>query len=68
MLKIVFLKGSVNNPQIEKVEFIDKIWPQNCGDSLKIIEKSDKKQSGTEYLWKCKFIKYPCIIFAIKKI
>ena len=66
-LKSNIIKGTVNNPQIEQVEFIDKIWPQNCGDSLRIIEKTDKKQSGTEYLWKCKFINYPCEIFAIKK-
>jgi AraC-like DNA-binding protein len=59
------LNGRVNNPQIEQVEFIDKIWPQNCGDSLKIIEKSDIKQ-GNSYLWKCEFVKYPCIIYSIK--
>ena len=49
------LSGSVLNPQIEQVEFIDKIWPQNCNDSLKIISKSNKKD-----YWNCEFIKYPC--------
>lgn len=48
------LNGSVNNPQIEQVEFIDKIWPQNCGDSLRIIKKDTK--AG---FWECEFIKYP---------
>ena len=60
------LKGYINNPQIEQVEFIDKIWLQKCGDSLRIIEKSEKKQ-GTQYHWKCEFIKYPCEIFATKR-
>ena len=48
------LSGKVNNPQIEKVEFINKIWPQNCGDSLRIIKKSNKKD-----YWICEFINYP---------
>lgn len=59
-------RGSVLNPRIEEEEFINKIWPQKCGDSLKIIKKSDKKQ-GNNYLWKCEFIKYPCTIYAEKR-
>ena len=59
-------RGSVFNPRIEEEEFINKIWPQKCGDSLKIIEKSDKRQ-GNNYLWKCEFIKYPYIIYAEKR-
>ena len=55
------LCGSVINPQIEQVEFIDKIWPQNCGDSLKILEKTTKKN-----YWKCEFINYPYILEATK--
>ncbi|QIG63480.1 hypothetical protein DAC16_251 [Bacteroides phage DAC16] len=55
--KIEILRGSVLNPQIEKVEFIDKIWPQNCGDSLKILEKIKVKNKNA--LYKCQFIKYP---------
>jgi hypothetical protein len=51
--------GKVNNPQIEQVEFVEKIWPQHCGDSLRIIEKCDK-------YWKCEFIKYPYITLATK--
>ena len=55
--KRTVLKGSVNNPQIEQVEFIDKIWKQNCGESLKIIEKTNiKNKSGNHYLYRCKFI------------
>ena len=59
------LRGSINNPQIEQVEFIEKIWPQNCGDSLRIIKKSDRKQNNT-YLWECEFIKYPCKVYTKK--
>ena len=68
--KGVYCKGDIINkkilnPQIEQVEFVDKIWPQNCGDSLKILKKSDKKQNGT-YLWECEFTKYPCKIYCKK--
>ena len=49
-------QGCILNPQIEQIEFINKIWPQNCGDSLKIIEKTNiKKNNG--FLFRCKFIK-----------
>lgn len=68
--KQTILKGYVRNPQIEQIEFIDKIWPQNCGDNLRIIEKTDKRQNSTkkypEYLWKCEFINHPCIIYSVK--
>ena len=61
------LKGNLNNPQIEQVEFIDKIWPQNCGDSLKIIKKTDLKFKNKKSLFKCQFLKYPCEILALKE-
>ena len=51
-------KGKVNNPQIEIEEFINKIWPQNCGDSLRIIEKSNVQDKCQRFLFKCKFIGY----------
>lgn len=53
------IKGSILNPLIEQNEFIDHIYPQNCGDSLKVISKIDKK-------YKCKFLKYPCEVIAQK--
>lgn len=53
------LRGTVNNPKIEQVEFIDKLWPQNCGDTLRIIRKSQRKINNGEYLWEAEFIKYP---------
>jgi hypothetical protein len=65
-LKENIIAKSVLNPQIEQIEFIDKIWPQNCGDDLKIIRKSDKKQ-GTQYLYECEFQKYSYIIYARKE-
>jgi hypothetical protein len=39
------------NPLIEKYEFIDKIWLQKCGKSLKIISKGNKPG-----YWNCIFI------------
>ena len=63
--KSKIIKGSVVNSQIEKVEFIDKIHLQNCGDSLRILKKSDKKQNGA-YLWECEFINYPCKVYRKK--
>lgn len=63
--KSEILKGSVTNPEIEKREFIEKIWPQNCGDTLKILRKTDKSQNG-RYLWEAEFINYPCKVIAIK--
>ena len=51
--------GKVNNPKIEIIEFVQKIWPQHCGDSLRIIEKQDK-------YWRCKFIKFPYEVLCLK--
>lgn len=62
--KCQILRRSVINPQIEQKEFLDKIWPQNCGDSLKIIEKIVRK--GKVTLFKCEFIKYPFEIYTYK--
>ena len=47
-------------------QFKSKIYPQNCGDDLKIIEKTDKKAIDGSYLYKIKFIKYPYERFADK--
>lgn len=65
VIKKSILRGEVLNPQIEQVEFVEKIWPQHCGDSLRIIKKSSKK-IGRYTLFECEFIKYPCKIFALK--
>jgi hypothetical protein len=58
--------GECFNPQIEIEEFVKKEWLQHCGDSLKIIKKTNKKKQNS-YLWECEFIKYPCIILANKE-
>lgn len=57
--------GQCLNPRIEEENFINKIWLQSCGDSLKILNKTNKK-SGTCFYWECEFIKYPCKILALK--
>ena len=56
-------KGSVLNPEIERIEFLDKIWHQNCGDDLKILGKSKTKIGYFD----CEFIKYPNKVLAAKK-
>lgn len=59
------IKGSVINPKIEEYNFLNKIWKQNCGDSLKIIKKLDEK-IGNAVLYECEFINYPCRLKRIK--
>lgn len=44
---------------IDDKNFIGHIFPQNCGDDLRVISKSDKKQ-GNITLYECEFLKYPC--------
>ena len=62
------ISGKCLNPQIEKVEFVDKIWHQNCGDDLKILEKTNLRGNNGKgnFLFKCEFIKYPYIIYRPK--
>lgn len=59
-------KGQVFNPQIEQVEFVDKLWPQSYGEFLKPIKKSNKQNNKKEYFWECEFVKYPYKIYALK--
>lgn len=59
------IKGTILNPRIEEEEFIKKEWPQNCGDTLKILEKTEKK-IGSALLFKCQFIKFPNIVYKTK--
>lgn len=61
-----FKRGVVNNPQIERVHFVDRIWKQHCGDELKILGKSKNMLNGA-YLWRAQFLKYPHIIEAPKQ-
>ena len=55
-------EGTIVNPQTEQVEFINKIWPQNCEDSLRIIEQVAPRK------WRCQFIKYPYEVISEKNI
>ena len=43
---------------------IGKEFSQNCGDSLLVLEKTNKKQIDT-YLYLCKFKKYPYEVLAL---
>lgn len=43
---------------ISEEEFINSIWSQKCGDSLRVIKKTKEKRYGREYLWECEFVKY----------
>ena len=61
------LRGTVNNPIKSDLDFIGKEFLQNCGDSLKIIQKSKIKGNKDEFLYECEFQKYPCKIFAYKR-
>lgn len=63
--KYKIINGKVLNPQIEQKEFIEKIWKQNCGDSLKVLNKEVDKYNKT--VWKCEFVNYPFVIIAYKK-
>jgi hypothetical protein len=47
-------------------EFINKIFPQNCGDILLVIEKTTKRQNNIA-LFRCQFQKYPYEIFSTKQ-
>ena len=40
-------------------DFVGKIWLQKCGDSLFVIEKSNKQNKDKKYLFYCQFQKYP---------
>jgi hypothetical protein len=65
--KSQILKGGIINPLVEKYEFIDKLWPQNCGDSLKIIKKIPSQIKGESCSWECEFLKYPCRVILKKE-
>ena len=51
------LRGKIGNPEIEKYEFLNNKFLQNCGDFLIPIEKTNIKNKGKDhYYYKCKFI------------
>ena len=63
------LKGKVLNPEIENNEFIGKEFLQNCGDTLKVIKKTNIKDAQNHhYLYECEFIKYPYKCLVTKQV
>ena len=44
--------------------FIGSIWKQNCGDSLIILEKTNKQDKDKSFFYRCQFQKYPYEILA----
>lgn len=66
--KSAIKRGSILNPEIERIEFMEKIWPQHCGDSLRIIEKTNKRNNDNKghILFKCQFLNSKNIILAPK--
>lgn len=59
-------KGSIVDSKYEEESFISKIYPQKCGDDLKILRKTDIKYKSNSYLYECEFLKYPCKVLAYK--
>ena len=53
------LKGRITDIIEEEENFIMKIYPQKCGDSLKIIRKTNEQSLSKNYLYECEFIEYP---------
>lgn len=56
--KASILNGSIYDKLYEEQKFISGIYPQKCGDSLKIIRKTNNK-IGSTFLYECEFLKYP---------
>jgi hypothetical protein len=66
--KSLVIAGQIINPEIERIEFVEKIWPQECGDSIRVIRKTSRtdRKAHYNYLWECEFIKYPYKIYLRK--
>ena len=47
-------------------DFINKIFPQKCGDNLLVIEKTNEKVSKSS-LYRCKFLNKICEVKALKQ-
>jgi hypothetical protein len=46
-------------------EILNKIFKQNCGDSLLVLEKI-KPEGSVRWLYRCQFQKYPCEVICQK--
>ena len=54
------------NQEIDNQTFLGKEFPQNCGDSLLVLEKSEKKTKKGESLYRCEFQKFHFEVFTRK--
>lgn len=46
---------------------INKVFKQNCGDSIFVLEKTNTKAKNGNYFYKCRFLEYPCEVLALKQ-
>ena len=62
------LKGLVSSLELEEnKEFIGKEFKQNCGDIIRVLEKTTEKNRDGKFFFKCEFIKFPYTLLAIKQ-
>ena len=45
--KYQIINGCVNNPEIDKFDFVNKKFLQNCGDTLIVLNKSSCPRGST---------------------
>ena len=65
--KVKLLDGGFIDRISEEQEFISKIYPQKCGDSLRVLKRSSYKKEGRrEAYYECEFIKYPYKVIKTK--
>jgi hypothetical protein len=60
------VEGRCQNPLIEQNEFCGKLYPQNCGDILYVIKKTEEKDNWGKFKFLCEFQKYPYKLLCIK--
>ena len=61
------ISGGISDSIYEEESFMSKIYPQKCGDILRIIEKTNMKtDNSSNYLYRCQFQNYPCEVLARK--
>lgn len=61
------LDGGFIDTKFEEEEFMSKVYPQKCGDYLKIIKKSDYKKEGRrESYYEAEFINFPYKVIKTK--
>lgn len=59
------IQGKCVNPEIERIEFLEKEWFQKCGDTLIILEKTNIIRNKCT-LFRCKFKNIKCEILETK--